>query len=73
MPSRAPERETTVAHVDDELVGRVFGVLPPGGPGVPMTTMPLAQSFFLLAALRQPRGRVAPRPPGLSACWAPAT
>ena len=33
-------------------------VLPPGGPGVPMGSMPLAQSFFLLAAyyLREAAG-----------------
>lgn len=33
---------------DDGSVPRV--VLPPGGPGVPMSTMPLGASFFLLAA-----------------------
>lgn len=32
----------------DGSIGRV--VLPPGGPGVPMSTMPLASSFFLLAS-----------------------
>jgi unsaturated rhamnogalacturonyl hydrolase len=32
----------------DGSIDRV--VLPPGGPGVPLSTMPLASSFFLLAA-----------------------
>lgn len=40
----------------DGSIDRV--VLPPGGPGVPMSTMPLAMSFFLLAAyhLREETG-----------------